>query len=86
MNDTLDPKSLGLPPRTIVEKINEDTLAIVIRRKSRIIMTDGKKILDKISQITLARPTMHVVLKTTAPICSKTMEYFKNKGLKVIKE
>ena len=41
----IDPTSLGLPSRTTVEEIDSNTLAIVIQRKSRIIMADGIKIL-----------------------------------------
>jgi len=29
---------------------------------------------------------MNVLLKTTAPICSKTLQLFENKGLKLIRE
>ena len=80
-----DPKSLGLPSRTIVEEVNRDTLALVIERKSRIIMADGIKILSKVSIIKTAKPHMNVILKTTTPICSKTLQLFENNGLEVIK-
>ncbi len=86
MTKYLDPKSLGLTSRTTVEEVNKDTLALVIKRKSRIIMTDGIKILSKATQIKAAKPNMKVILKTTTPICSKTSQLFENKGLKVIKD
>ncbi len=86
MTKYLDPKSLGLPARAIVEEIDNATLAYVIRRKSRIIMTDGNKILDRVAMLKNARPGMNIILKTSAPICSKTMKYFKNKGLSVISD
>ena len=81
-----DPKSLGLPSRNIVEEVNRDTLALVIERKSRIIMADGIKILTKVNKIKAAKPNMNVILKTTTPICSKTLQLFENKGLEVIKD
>jgi hypothetical protein len=81
----IDPKSLGLPSRTTVEEIDSNTLAIVIQRKSRIIMADGKKILTKAAQIESARPGVTVVLKTTTPICSKTLKLFEGERLEVIK-
>ena len=81
-----DPKSLGLPSRNIVEEVNRDTLALVIERKSRIIMADGIKILTKVNKIKAAKPNMNVILKTTTPICSKTLQLFEKKGLEVIKD
>jgi hypothetical protein len=86
MTEYLDPKTLGLPARTTVAQIDKNTLAIVIKRKSRIIMADGNKILAKAAQIKSARPGMNVSLKTTAPICSKTLQFFENNGLKLIRE
>ncbi len=80
----IDPRSLGLPSRTIVEEIDTKTLAIVIKRKSRIIMADGIKILAKVAAIKTARPRVTVVLKTTAPKCSKTLKFFEVNGLEVI--
>ena len=65
--------------------VDKDTLAIVIKRKSRIIMADGTKILATVAQIKTAKPDMNVILKTATPICSKTLQLFEDKGLKVIK-
>ena len=86
MTKYLDPKSLGLPAKTTVEEVNKNTLALVIKRKSRIIMADGIKILSKTTQIKAAKPNMDVILKTTTPVCSKTLQFFKNNGLEVIKD
>ena len=84
MKQTVDPKSFGLPARTIVEEIDRNTLAIVIHRKSRIIMADGKKIYAKAEKIKRAAPQMKVLLKTTAPVCSKTSQYLKEQGIEII--
>ena len=51
MPEELDPKDFGLQSRTIIERINQNTIALVINRKSRIIMSDGRKILDKVEKI-----------------------------------
>ena len=72
MNTKLDPKEFGLPPRTVVEQVDGDTIALVIDRKSRIIMADGKKILEKLRKIRSTQPLINIALKTTAPVCSKT--------------
>ena len=85
MTQYVDPISLGLPARTTVEAVDRNTLAIVIKRKSRIIMADGIKILAKVTKIKAAKPGMNVILKTTTPICSKTLQFFEKKGLKVIR-
>jgi len=85
MNRYPDSKTLGLSARTRIEQIDNETLAILVERKSRIIMADGIKILAKADKIRHARPHLHVVLKTTAPICSKTLQFFEKNGLGVIK-
>jgi hypothetical protein len=82
----IDPTSLGLPSRTVVEEIDSNTVAIVIKRKSRIIMADGIKILSKTAQIKSARPGVTVLLKTVTPICSKTLRFFDENSLEVIKD
>jgi len=71
----LNPKEFGSPARTVIEHIDKDTIALAIDQKSRIIMADGKKILEKLSKIKEARPSVGVVLKTTAPVCSKTKTF-----------
>ena len=44
---TLTAKQFGLPVKTALEQIDDKTIAIVVNRKSRIIMADGKKIAEK---------------------------------------
>ena len=85
MTQYVDPISLGLPAKTTVETVDRNTLAIVIKRKSRIIMADGLKILAKVNTIKTATPGMNVILKTTTPICSKTIQLFEDEGLEVIR-
>jgi hypothetical protein len=80
----LDPQPFGLQPRTIIEEIDCNTIAIVIHRKSRIIMADGKKILVKAEKITNAKPGRKVILKTSAPVCRKTLQYLAVNGIEII--
>jgi hypothetical protein len=84
MTHYIDPKSLGLKPRLVVEEIDGNTLAIVINRKSRIIMADGRKILANVEIIKKAKPGCKVMLKTAAPLCSKTLHYLATHGIDVI--
>lgn len=80
----ISPQHYSLPARTILEQLDDNTIAIVINRKSRIIMTDGRKIQEKAEKITQVHPSTRVVLKTTAPVCSKTTKYLENKGIEII--
>lgn len=67
-----DPRYYGLPPRTKLKQYGDTTIAIVLDRKSRIIMADGKKLLEKAALIKEKKPDVAVALVTTAPVCSKT--------------
>jgi hypothetical protein len=78
------PKEFDLPPRTVLEQIDDEIIAIVIDRKSRVIMADGKKILEKAQQIKEKQPSATVVLKTTAPVCSKTMKFLEAENISLI--
>jgi hypothetical protein len=79
----IDPKQFGLPARTVLERVNDHTIAIIINRKSRIIMADSKKILEKVAKIKEAAPSTSVVLKTTAPVCSKTKAFLMTAGVDI---
>lgn len=80
----LDPIHFGLQSRTVLREVTSDSLAIVINRKSRIIMADGRKILDKAEKIRQARPDCTVLLQTTAPVCSKTEQFLADHGIEVV--
>lgn len=78
MNKQINPTELGLPPRTIVEQIDKNTLSIVINRKSRIIMVDGRKIVEKVNSIQEKRAEMKVIVKIlNAPVCKQDFTVFK---------
>ena len=79
----LDPKQFGLPSRTLLEQIENKTIAIVINRKSRVIMSDGHKILEKAHKIKKLQEGATIVLKTTAPLCSKTKNYLEQAGIDI---
>ena len=82
--NVLSPKDFGLPPRTVLEQIDKNTIAIVMNRKSRIIMADGRKIMEKAQAIKAVIPTLNVALKATAPICSKTIKFLEAEGIQLI--
>lgn len=79
----LDPKEYGLSVRTHLEKRDENVIDLIVRRKSRIIMSDGKKIVEKAARIQQSHPAVTVHFVTTAPICSKTRLFLEKSGIVV---
>ena len=61
---------------------DKKSIAIVVDRKSRIIMKDGRRILEQASAImkTDIRP---VVLLTSAPICGKTKKFLTENNISI---
>ncbi len=84
MKRHLDPKEFGLPAKTVLEQVGTNSIALVIRRKSRLIMADGRNILEKTQKIKHAQPGYSVRLQTTAPVCSKTRKFLEEQGIEVI--
>ena len=80
----LDPKTFNLNSRVIIEE-EKNTLTLVVNRKSRIIMKDGRRLLDQVRQIKnfSKKP---VSIFTTAPVCSKTKGFLNNNGVEIIQE
>lgn len=81
--NSVDPKKYGLHARTVLEQVDDKTLALVMDRKSRIIMADGKKILEKVELIHKVDPDIRIILKTSAPLCSKTLTLLQRSGLAI---
>ena len=79
----LDPKDFGLGSRTLIGKTDEGKIILIKDRQSRIIMKDGRKIIDQIEAIKEVVKTANLAFATQAPICSKTTKYFSDKGIKV---
>ncbi len=77
----LNPKEFDLSARTLLEQMDDNLIVIVMNRKSRIIMADGKRILEKARKIKKVRRSITVALKTTAPLCSKTVRFLEDEGI-----
>ncbi len=82
-SEIVDPKSYGLPPRTVLKKTGPGKFTLVINRKSRIIMKDAKGILDKANKIKDKDSNALVSLETTAPVCSKSIQFLNKKEIAV---
>ena len=83
MNKFIDPKLFNLPPSTKLIQAGTDQFEIVIQRKSRIIMKDGEGVLAKVNKIKNYVPNAKVILKTSAPVCSKTKTFLEGHGISV---
>ena len=86
MNKELNPKGFGLNSRVVLQQINADTIAIVKKRKSRIIMKDGKQILEQATEILKNNPKFKIALLVSGPVCSKTTKFLAENGIAIIKE
>jgi hypothetical protein len=61
-------------------------LAILIHRKSRVVMKDAVAVLDKAGRIHAVAPDTRVILETTAPVCSKSIQFLEENGICVVKK
>ena len=73
----------GLSGRTILGGDNKNNHYIIKNIKSRIIMETGKKINEIANKIRF-KIKGNVILATTAPVCSKTKKYLKEKKINII--
>jgi hypothetical protein len=84
MAKIIDPNNFGLPARTIIEELGKNHYALVVDRKSRVIMADGKKLVEKTDKIKKVLPGIKVSLKSTAPVCSKTIRFLADHGIELL--
>ncbi len=84
MNKFIDPKLFSLPPSTKLKQVGTNQFDIIIQRKSRIIMKDGKGVLAKVDKIKHHVPKAKVNLRTSAPVCSKTKAFLEERGISVL--
>jgi len=84
MAKSVDPKKFGIHPSTKLEQSGNKSFAIVIDRKSRLIMKDGEKILDKTSKIKSSVNGAEIHIRTTAPVCSKTKKMLEDHDILII--
>ena len=78
----LDPKKYGLNARTVLIENEQKEIIIVINRKSRIIMKDGRKILEK-ARKRQQQENKIISVSTEAPVCSKTKQHPQKNGIEV---
>ena len=74
---------LGLSSRTKLAIDDKQDYYIIKNIKSRIIMSDGKKILHIAKKIK-TKKNVNIFLATTAPICTKTKTYLKDNKIETV--
>ena len=79
----INPKNYNLSSRIILQEDISKKLFIVVRRKSRIIMKDGVRLLGISKKINEKGKNRKIGVLTTAPICSKTKKYLEENGISV---
>ena len=83
MNKPVDPKKYGLPKGTVFNKTSLNTFVLEINRKSRIIMKDALTVIKKIGKVKAKEPKASFVLRTNAPVCSKSLNFLKENDITV---
>ena len=79
----IEPTTVGVSNRIKIGVDIKNNYYIVKNIKSRIIMNDGKKINETANTI-IKETKKNVFLATTAPVCSKTINYLNDKKIKII--
>ena len=82
----IDPKIFGIHPSTKIVQKKKNEYEIIINRKTRVIMKDGKNILQKIAKIQEAQPGAKVSIRLSSPICSKTKAFLESKNINIVQD
>ena len=79
----LDPTTFGLSSRTDLQQVNDETIAIIKKIKSRIIRKDAEKIVAMAEKIQEQKPEEKVILVCTSNICSRSKALLKEKNIEI---
>lgn len=86
MKKNIDPGIFGLSNKVKLTEIDKNNIAIIKKRKSRIIMTDGNNILKQANKIKEKQPGLKISLIISGPICSKTVNFLKTNDINIINQ
>jgi hypothetical protein len=78
------PKIFDLTLRTMVGQYYSNHWVLIKDRKSRIIMKDGRQILEQIQIIKNQEPNSKVSLAVNALVCGKTTTFLNEKGIEIL--
>ncbi len=76
----INPQKYNLSARTALFK-RANKIIIVLDRKSRIIMKDGRRIVDQSRSIQAVEPRISIAVAASAPVCRKTRTYLNKRGI-----
>lgn len=79
----IDPNKFFLNKRVVLRQEASNHIAIIINRKSRIIMKDGLRILEQAKRINAVLPAVKVSVETNAPVCSKTNRFLSDHRINI---
>jgi len=83
----LNPKDYNLGSRVVLLQLSENEIAIVKKRKSRIIVKDGKQIIEQANEILKVAPKTKIsIIISGDNICSKTVKLLVDNNIKIISE
>lgn len=80
----LSPEHYNINPRTKLEEISDNHIAIVKDIKSRIIRKDALKLVETAKQINTVEPDLKVSLVCNRNICSKSLKELADNNIDVI--
>ena len=79
-------EQFGLPKRTQLIQLDANTIGIIKKRKSRIIMKDSKQIVDIAMQIRKENKNLNIMLIISGPICSKSIKFLGENKIDILEE
>ena len=79
-----NPKIFGLSLRTVLGQYSDNHWVLIKDRKSRIIVKDGRQILEQLQIIKNQEPKSKVSLATNASVCGKTTKLLKEEGIEIL--
>ncbi len=74
----------GISSRTIVYQDRKNHFIIEKKRKTRIIVQDGKKIVDIANKIRYQIPEAKITLIVSGPVCSKTKNLLADAAIQIV--
>ena len=77
----INPKKYNLSSRISLQENSLKELCIVVKRKSRIIMKDGRRLLEIAEKIKQVEKNRKIKILSSAPVCSKTKVFLEEKDL-----
>lgn len=86
MSNLLSAEEYGLPKRVQLIQMDINTIGIIKKRKSRIIMKDTAQIINIANHILEKDNGVKIALLISGPICSKSRKYLIEHSIDVVSD